>query len=214
MRYFTNKMTSGPERNRMGVLPIHLPAHRPDPSPHLHWDRKLPSESPSQGISPSPRELPCWGLMWQCKGLAPLLLSGQLWRVIPASRTCRGIGWGRCCDYRAISHHPALLPLLPYRYCTQSAPWQTTCSRSPASPGTRLPTLRRWNLQSRKFTPIVYASGLVTVIEIIGWGTSLVAQWLRICLPMQGHGFEPWSVKIPHATERLSPWATTTEPAL
>ena len=28
-----------------------------------------------------------------------------------------------------------------------------------------------------------------------------------------GHGFEPWSGKIPHATEQLSPCATTTEPA-
>ena len=36
-------------------------------------------------------------------------------------------------------------------------------------------------------------------------GASLVAQWLRICLPMQGHGFEPWSGKIPHAAERLGP---------
>ena len=44
-------------------------------------------------------------------------------------------------------------------------------------------------------------------------GASLVAQWLRICLPMQGHGFEPWSGKIPHAAEQLGPWATTTEPA-
>ena len=45
-------------------------------------------------------------------------------------------------------------------------------------------------------------------------GTSLVAQWLRICLPMQGgHGFDPWSRKIPHAAEQLSLCATTTEPA-
>ena len=28
-----------------------------------------------------------------------------------------------------------------------------------------------------------------------------------------GHGFEPWSGKIPHAVEQLGPWATTTEPA-
>ena len=42
---------------------------------------------------------------------------------------------------------------------------------------------------------------------------SLVAQRLRICLPMQGHGFKPWSGKIPHAAEQLGPWATTTEPA-
>ena len=28
----------------------------------------------------------------------------------------------------------------------------------------------------------------------------------------RGHGFEPWSRKIPHATEQLTPRATTTEP--
>ena len=43
------------------------------------------------------------------------------------------------------------------------------------------------------------------------WRTSLVAQWLRICLPMQGTGVR--SGKIPHAAEQLSPCATTTEPA-
>ena len=36
-------------------------------------------------------------------------------------------------------------------------------------------------------------------------GASLVAWWLRICLLMQGHGFEPWSGKIPHAAEQLGP---------
>ena len=30
----------------------------------------------------------------------------------------------------------------------------------------------------------------------------------------RGHRFEPWSGKIPHAVEQLSPCATTTEPAL
>ena len=29
-----------------------------------------------------------------------------------------------------------------------------------------------------------------------------------------GHGFEPWSGRIPHAAEQLGPCATTTEPAL
>ena len=42
-------------------------------------------------------------------------------------------------------------------------------------------------------------------------GDSLVVQWLRICLPMQGHGFEPWSRRIPHVAEQLSPRATTPE---
>ena len=43
---------------------------------------------------------------------------------------------------------------------------------------------------------------------------SLVVQWLRIHLPMQGHGFEPWSGKIPHATEQLSLCTTITESVL
>ena len=28
------------------------------------------------------------------------------------------------------------------------------------------------------------------------------------------HGFDPWTGKIPHAAEQLSPCATTTEPVL
>ena len=34
-----------------------------------------------------------------------------------------------------------------------------------------------------------------------------VVEWIRICLPMQGHGFDPWSGKIPRAAEQLSPCA-------
>ena len=37
-----------------------------------------------------------------------------------------------------------------------------------------------------------------------GWGSACQCR---------GHGFEPWSGKIPHAAEQLSPWATITEPA-
>ena len=36
--------------------------------------------------------------------------------------------------------------------------------------------------------------------------------WESAC-QCRGHGFEPWSGKIPHATERLGPWATVAEPA-
>ena len=39
---------------------------------------------------------------------------------------------------------------------------------------------------------------------------SLVVQWLRIHLPVQG--FDPWSGKIPHAKGQLNPCTTTTEP--
>ena len=50
--------------------------------------------------------------------------------------------------------------------------------------------------------------------EYLGVGTSLVALWLRICLPVQGTQVDPWSGKIPHAAEQLSLCATTTEPTL
>ena len=36
--------------------------------------------------------------------------------------------------------------------------------------------------------------------------------WESAC-QCRGHGFEPWSGKIPHAAEQLGPWTTITEPA-
>ena len=42
----------------------------------------------------------------------------------------------------------------------------------------------------------------------------MVAQWLRIHLPMQGTRVLALVWKIPHAVEQLSPCATTTEPEL
>ena len=44
-------------------------------------------------------------------------------------------------------------------------------------------------------------------------GTSLVIQWLRVCLPCQhrGHGFSPWLERIPHAMEQRSLCATSAE---
>ena len=40
-----------------------------------------------------------------------------------------------------------------------------------------------------------------------------MAQWLGVRLPMQGRGFVPRSGKIPHAAERLGPWAVAAGPA-
>ena len=36
--------------------------------------------------------------------------------------------------------------------------------------------------------------------------------WESAC-QCRRYGFEPWSGRIPHAAERLGPWATITEPA-
>jgi len=53
---------------------------------------------------------------------------------------------------------------------------------------------------------------LATINE--NWGrASLGVQWLRILLPLGGHRFDPWSGKLLHAAEQLSP-CVTTEPAL
>ena len=52
------------------------------------------------------------------------------------------------------------------------------------------------------------------VVSEAQWRTSLVAQWLRIACQCRGQRFKPWSGKIPHAAEQLSPCATVTEPML
>ena len=44
--------------------------------------------------------------------------------------------------------------------------------------------------------------------------TFLRVLWFKICLPAQGHGFDPWFKKIPHAGGQPGPCLTATEPAL
>ena len=54
----------------------------------------------------------------------------------------------------------------------------------------------------------------ITYMWNLKYGTGLPwwrSGWESAC-QCRGHGFEPWSGKIPHAAERLGPWATTTEP--
>ena len=36
-------------------------------------------------------------------------------------------------------------------------------------------------------------------------GTFLVIQWLRIYLPMRGHGLDPWSERTPHGQGATKP---------
>ena len=73
---------------------------------------------------------------------------------------------------------------------------------------------------------------IVSVFRVCAWVyeafslTTFSTEWLYIKLNFglpwwhsgwesacqcRGHGFEPWSGKIPHAAEQLRPWATTTE---
>ena len=55
----------------------------------------------------------------------------------------------------------------------------------------------------------VYYWNLKTLFSGLPWWRS---GWESAC-QCRGHGFEPWSGKIPHAVEQLGPWATITEPA-
>ena len=43
---------------------------------------------------------------------------------------------------------------------------------------------------------------------------SVVVQWLRVQLTVQGRWFNPWSGKIPDVVEQLSPCTRTIEPVL
>ena len=49
------------------------------------------------------------------------------------------------------------------------------------------------------------------VVKINRVSTSLVVQWIRICLPTQRTWVQSWSVKIRQAREKLNLCATTTE---
>ena len=61
---------------------------------------------------------------------------------------------------------------------------------------------------SNKMAMSTYLS--IITLNVNGLGTSLVESACQC----RGHRFNPWSRKIPHATEQLSPCTTTTEPAL
>ena len=51
------------------------------------------------------------------------------------------------------------------------------------------------------------------LLKLSVWGLPWWRSGWESACQCRGHGFKPWSGKIPHAAEQLSPWATTTEPA-
>ena len=67
------------------------------------------------------------------------------------------------------------------------------------------PAMMTWNYDF--FHPL-YGIKIKLLLGLPWWRSG----WESACR-CRGHGFEPWSGKIPHATEQLGPWATTTEPA-
>ena len=62
---------------------------------------------------------------------------------------------------------------------------------------------QRWHWRVGKEWPFQYV-----VLGLPWWRSGWESAY-----QCRGHGFEPWSGKIPHAAEQLGPWATITEPA-
>ena len=60
----------------------------------------------------------------------------------------------------------------------------------------------------RKSTARFTCRHILLSFLIEGMRTSLVAQWIGICLPMQGAQFDSWCRKIPSATGQLSLFST------
>ena len=63
-------------------------------------------------------------------------------------------------------------------------------------------------LQPPKRCSFCHVFTLIKIYHGLPWWHS---GWESAC-QCRGHGFEPWSGKIPHTAEQLGPWATITEP--
>ena len=85
--------------------------------------------------------------------------------------------------------------------------------------GTRVPAVRalspnHWTIREfpgqvfLKLTPKSWS------IKRKNWGLPWWHSGQESTCQRRGYRFDPWFRKIPHAAEQLSPWATTTEPAL
>ena len=60
----------------------------------------------------------------------------------------------------------------------------------------------------------ITSTELETVIKNLSTGIPWWRSGLKSAWQCKGHRFKPWSRRIPHAAEQLSPCTTTTEPAL
>ena len=89
-----------------------------------------------------------------------------------------------------------------------------------------------WNVSSKKVRHFIYSVPISLAPRtmsgtLLGFGVqqnlwnklgdegmSLVVQWLRVHLAMQGQGFDPWWWKIPYDKQQRSLGITTTETTL
>ena len=73
---------------------------------------------------------------------------------------------------------------------------------------------KKWKRSLNFFFPVRLVKTGITCrsFKKVMWELCWWSSWLRICLPvLRGHGFHPWSRKLPHAAERLSLCAPVTE---
>ena len=90
--------------------------------------------------------------------------------------------------------------------------WLPTCNKIAKSmvflPETQLPWCAHWPSLVGTLRHHPETSFKNETLGLPWWRSG----WESAC-QCRGHGFEPWSGKIPQAAEQLGPWATTTEPA-
>ena len=91
--------------------------------------------------------------------------------------------------------------------------WGTLCCGKTGRTGLQIAVFRRKFYEPQFLHLLILRKTLkpLTKMSIPGlpWWCS---GWESAC-QCRGHGFEPWSGKIPHAAEQLGPWATISEPA-
>ena len=87
--------------------------------------------------------------------------------------------------------------------------WRT----SSVSPGTTWQWLGLHKSSVWNNTGVWLEQRLSTSLKILRKGLPWWRSGWESACQCRGHGFGPWSGKIPHAAEWLGPWATTTEPA-
>ena len=62
----------------------------------------------------------------------------------------------------------------------------TTCGIFQTRTRAHVPCIGRWILNHCSTREVLYNLLSFLHLKVLAWGASLVAQWLRICLPMQG----------------------------
>ena len=136
------------------------------------------------------------------------MTSGQ--RLLGIQRT-RGFPGGASVESANECRRPKRYGLYPWvGKIPCSRKWHPTSVFLPGKfPGQRsLTGYSPWGCKSQKWLSTHYTKRQENMIsnedKKVIFRSSLVVQWIRICMPCRGHRFNPWLKRIPHATEQLS----------